>query len=154
TYATKHLYFVDGSPVSGDVYDTSAAAWKTILVGGLNAGGRGFYALDVTDPNTPKALWEFCSDSTLCPLSDTDVGYSFGNPVITKRASDGRWVVLVTSGYNNVSPGDGKGYLYVLDAGTGAILNKIGTGAGTTTTPSGLGRTAAWADNFALDNTA
>ena len=24
TYATKHLYFVDGSPVSGDVYDTSA----------------------------------------------------------------------------------------------------------------------------------
>ena len=33
--------------------------WRTILVGGFNSGGRGFYALDITDPATPKALWEF-----------------------------------------------------------------------------------------------
>ena len=34
-------------------------SWKTILVGGLNDGGKGYYALDVTDPLAPKALWEF-----------------------------------------------------------------------------------------------
>jgi hypothetical protein len=28
----------------------------------------------------------------------------YGNPIITKRKSDDRWVVLVTSGYNNDSP--------------------------------------------------
>ena len=28
-------------------------AWKTILVGGLGRGGRGYYALDVTDPASP-----------------------------------------------------------------------------------------------------
>jgi type IV pilus assembly protein PilY1 len=135
-----------------DVWDGNG--WRTILVGGLNAGGRGFYALDVTNPNAPKALWEFCHDGNVCPVSDPNIGYSFGNPVITKRESDGRWVVLVTSGYNNVSPGDGKGYLYVLDAITGSLDQKISTGAGTTTKPSGLGRISAWADNYFTDNSA
>jgi type IV pilus assembly protein PilY1 len=160
-YATKHMYYVDGSPVSMDVYDTGSGNWRTILVGGLNSGGRGYFALDITDPSSPIGLWEFCSDSTLCPVSDSDLGLSYGNPVITKRASDGKWVVLVTSGYNNVSPGDGKGYLYVLDAISGSVLGKIGTGAGGTCTsscspftgPSGLSKIAAWADNYLVDNT-
>ena len=51
-YANRHEYYVDGSPTVGDVYDPVAAEWKTILVGGLNSGGRGYYALDVTDPHT------------------------------------------------------------------------------------------------------
>jgi type IV pilus assembly protein PilY1 len=151
SYANKHKYYVDGSPTSMDVWD--GATWRTIVVGGLNAGGRGYFALDVTNPNAPRALWEFCSDSRLCPVADEDLGYSFGNPIVTKRASDGRWVALVTSGYNNVSPGDGKGYLYVLDALTGAVLEKIDTDAGNERNPIGLGRIAAWADNFFVDNT-
>jgi type IV pilus assembly protein PilY1 len=152
TYATKHQYSVDGSPTSMDVWNGSA--WRTILVGGLNAGGRGFYALDVTNPAAPSALWEICSDKTLCSIQDDDMGYSFGNPIITKRPFDGKWVVLVTSGYNNVSPGDGQGWLYVLDAITGKIEEKISTGVGSTDAPSGLGKIAAWADNFMVDNTA
>lgn len=150
-YASKHIYLVDGTPVQMDVFDGSD--WRTIMVGGLNSGGRGYYALDVTNPTAPKALWEICHDSSLCAIHDADMGLSYGKAVITKRAYDGKWVVLVTSGYNNVSPGDGKGYLYVLDAVTGAILEKQGTGVGSTTTPSGLGKIAVWADNFNNDNT-
>jgi type IV pilus assembly protein PilY1 len=151
-YATKHQYYVDGSPVSMDVWD--GGTWRTILVGGLNAGGRGFYALDITNPNAPRALWEFCNDETLCPVSDLDVGFSFGNPIITKRDADQRWVVLATSGYNNVDKGDGKGYLYVLDAIKGTLLEKIGTGAGSPGKPSGFARISGWADNFIVDNSA
>jgi type IV pilus assembly protein PilY1 len=156
-YATKHQYYVDGAPVSMDVWD--GRTWRTILVGGLNAGGRGFFALDITNPNAPRALWEFCNDRSLCSVTDPDVadpdiGFSFGNPIITKRAADQRWVVLVTSGYNNVNPGDGRGYLYVLDAIRGTVLDKIGTGAGSTDRPSGFARISAWADNFAVDNSA
>ena len=149
----RHQFIVDGSPQVMEVFDSSASAWKTILVAGLNKGGRGYYALDITDPANPKALWEACSDSSVCAVSDNDFGYTFGYPVITKRPTDGRWVALVTSGVNNVTPGTGRGYLFVLDALTGAILQKIDTGAGDTTTPSGFSRISGYANNFNIDNT-
>jgi type IV pilus assembly protein PilY1 len=72
------------------------------------------------------------------------------------RKTDGTWVVLVTSGYDNGtdsaaratpttfvpnSPaGSGGGFLYVLNAGTGAIISKIATGAGSAAAPSGLAK--------------
>lgn len=153
-YATNHVFYVDGAPATMDIF--ANGDWHTILVGGLNSGGRGYYALDVTDPLAPQALWEFCSDASLCPVSDPNLGLTYGNPVITKRASDGRWVVLLTSGYNNVNPGDGVGHLYVLDAFTGQLLQTPAatTGVGSTTSPSGLGKINVWVDNFTSDNTA
>jgi type IV pilus assembly protein PilY1 len=47
---------------------------------------------------------------------------AYGNPIISKLSS-GTWVVMVTSGHNNVSgdANDGQGFLYVLDANTGGI---------------------------------
>lgn len=140
-YESNHSYFVDGSPQIGDIYDGSA--WKTIVVGGLNKGGRGYYALDLTDPATPKLLWEFTHD---------DLGYTYGNPIITKR-KDGTWVVVFASGYDNVSPGDGNGHLFVLNANTGALITKIstktagGAAIGTEASPSGLARINSWVDS-------
>jgi len=151
-YSSNHQYYVDGSPVIGDICPNAPAStctgsqWKTILVGGLNAGGRGYYALDITNPASPKALWNFTV------ADDADLGLTFGNPIITKR-KDGTWVVVFTSGYNNVSTGTGIGYLYVLNANTGAVLEKISTGTGSTTTPSGLGKINVWINNT-TDNTA
>ena len=140
-YDGKHLYFADGAPVVADIY--AGGAWRTILVGGLGKGGRGYYAIDITDPTTPVSLWEY---------SETDLGYTFGNPIVTKNKA-GTWVVAFSSGYNNVSPGDGEGHLYVLNAYTGARLKKIGTDNGSTGTPSNLGKINAWVDNDS-DNTA
>src|SRR2546425_270518 len=152
-YPSQHRYFVDGSPEVFDVYDSSATAWKTLLIGGLDGGGRGYYALDVTDPVNPKGLWEFCNDSTLCAINDADLGLSYGNPVIGKRSFDGKWVVVLSSGLNNVSPGSGIGYFYVLDPITGAVLNKVSTGAGTVGTPSGLMKISPFHDSPATDAT-
>jgi type IV pilus assembly protein PilY1 len=156
TYDKSHRFYVDGSPVAMDVFFQSTNQWKTILVGGLNAGGRGYYAIDVTDPNSPKGLWEFCSDPTgklECTEKDDNVGYTYGQPIITKRPTDGKWVVLVSSGYNNVSPGDGKGYLFVLDAEDGKLLDKVDTGVGDSLTPSGFAKITGFATNFAVNNT-
>ncbi len=181
-YSANHLFYVDGSPQVGDVCFghtlstpcSSVNNWKTILVGGLNNGGRGYYALDITNPLAPKGLWELKGGSgAACITNDSDVdgtqtedcniGYTFGNPIIAKRPEDGKWVVLVTSGHNNVSPGDGKGYLYVLDAQTGKILRRMGTGLGCDTgtspcttepDPSGLARINAWVPSALTDNTA
>jgi type IV pilus assembly protein PilY1 len=170
-YANNHQYFVDGTPAVSDICvssciddpdnDSDQAVWKTILVGGLNGGGRGYYALDITNPEDPKALWEF---------TDTNMGYTYGNPKIAKL-SDGTWVVLVTSGYNNVSTGDGKGYLYILDANTGALIRTISTNVGSSSgevlatdgsnnkvcavapCPSGLANIAVRVVNPSSDNT-
>ena len=157
-YATHHQYYVDGSPTQADVL--FGGAWHTILIGGFNAGGRGFYALDVTDPANPKALWEVSNATT----GFANMGYSYGRPEVTKL-TNGTWVVLLTSGYNNTSPGDGQGYLYVLNAGTGALIRSIGTGQGSDTAtvtgicttapcPSGLAQIRTWVNNTTYDNTA
>jgi type IV pilus assembly protein PilY1 len=149
-YSTLHVNYVNGSPASSDVCTDnctcdsacvagggSAPVWKTIVVGGLNAGGRGFYALDITDPTAPALLWELTPTTGIGKIQDDDVGFSYGRPIIARKP-DGTWVVIVSSGYNNTSPGDGKGYLYVLNVKTGSIISKIATGVGTTATPSGL----------------
>lgn len=157
----SHRYFVDGAPTVADIcilqktgepqLCESKEHWRTILVGGLNKGGCGYYALDVTDPTTPKGLWEFQHDN---------LGYSFGNPVVAKNKA-GRWVVMFTSGYNNIpgvcgkptGVGDGNGHVFVLDAKEGTTLDTISTftsgttPAGTAASPSGLGKINAWIDD-------
>jgi type IV pilus assembly protein PilY1 len=182
-YSANHSYTVDGTPVVGDVCFgatssspcSSASNWRTILVAGLNNGGTGYYALDITDPANPKGLWELKGGSgTACIANDGDVdgtqtedcniGKTFGNPVIAKLPSTftssahrGKWVVFLASGHNNVpagTGGDGLGHFYIVDAQTGKILMRKTTPAGDTTTPSGLARINAWVDNASTDNTA
>jgi len=141
-YDAAHTNLLDATPTIGDVY--ANGQWHTILVGGMGAGGRYYYALDITNPASPALLWEF---------SDANLGLTFGNPVITKDAK-GTWLVAFTSGINNV--GDGRGRLYLVDALTGklrASAGEIVTAAGDTTTPSNLGRLNAWVPSDA-DNTA
>lgn len=170
-----HSFYVNGDPIISDICvagcGSDGATWKTILVAGLNGGGRGYYALDVTDPTSPSLMWEFTA------ANEPNLGYTFGNPVITKLPdATGTWAVLVTSGYNNISDsssfyelnttkfkpnnpaqyttGDGKGYLYVLNARTGAKIAQIETDVGSTSTPSGLGKIKAYADDAEKNNTA
>ena len=168
-YANIHSYFVDGTPAVSDVFDTGSGTWKTILVAGLNDGGKGYYALDVTDPTSPKGQWEFKWNAAVCPFaagntpigaavgnsSDCHLGYTYGKPLITKLA-DGTWVVMVTSGYNNVNTpsqaGDGVGYLYILNASTGQIMYKMPTGVGNATTPSGLAQINNFVDQSEINN--
>ena len=181
-YSETHTYYVDSTAFAGDVYDkyktvtvagdclgatdptVARDCWKTLLVGGLGAGGQGYYAMDVTDPANPTALWEFkWSDTCYDPAdpttfgADCHLGLSYGAPLVTKLV-DGTWVVLVSSGLNNVNTpakaGDGQGYLYVLDAITGKILRKVGTGVGDATTPSGFSFINAYVENFIQNNTA
>ncbi|BCM26145.1 pilus assembly protein [Methyloradius palustris] len=160
-YSTYHRYFVDGIQEVGDICTSSCdstdnAVWKTILIGGLGGGGRVYYALDITDPNNPKALWEY---------STPNLGYTYGNPQIAKQ-SDGKWVVLFSSGYNNVpdatsTGGDGVGRLFVVDANTGIPTQTqttsgvstvgVSTGFGSTASPSGLSKIVAQVTNGNTD---
>ena len=128
----SHRYFVDGSPTVGDVF--YAGNWHSLLVSGLRAGGKGLFALDVTDPanfaeSNAAAIvrWEF---------QDPDLGYVFGQPLLVKT-NNGRWSVIVSGGYNHANS-TGHAFLFIIDAETGALTRKIDTGAGTSVSPNGL----------------
>ena len=67
---TNSIYGVDGSMAVKDIYydDTPTnnkddPSWKTILLGGLGAGGHGYFALDITDYNSPKHLFAILNDT-------------------------------------------------------------------------------------------
>jgi Tfp pilus tip-associated adhesin PilY1 len=158
-YGNQHVFLLDGTPVVEDVCaasDCSAATatdWRTILVSGLRRGGKGYFAMDVTNPESPKALWEFKAGTTCFnpaggdQFTDCDLGYSYGSPIVAKLKT-GKWVVFVASGYNNGNDpplsGNGGDYLYVLDAMSGKILNKIRAGdVGDGGNPSGMANISA-----------
>lgn len=152
TYA--HQYYVNGTPAVADAF--IRGAWRTVLVGGTAQGGQGFFALDVSTPESfseavaaDTVLWEFSDrDDTRDNDPDRDgsvahaLGYSFSRPVIAKM-NNGRWAAIVGNGFNNTEA-DGAasttGYavLYVLDLETGLPLKKISTFTGTSDTPNAL----------------
>lgn len=127
----NHRYFVDSSPMVGDAYSDSA--WRTTLIGALGAGGKGFYALDISDPagfsetgTAPQdiLLWEFTANDDLDVNNKSDVGYVYNNPPahdngqakqIVKMAN-GKWAAILGNGYNSDL---GKAALYILFIGDG-----------------------------------
>lgn len=146
----SHRYYVDGSPTVADVY--IGGAWKTVLVGGLNGGGQGIYALDVTNPASFSegnansiVMWEYTdatNPSGSPSTKSTDLGYTYSQPVIA-RLHNGKWAAIFGNGYNNTEADGnasttGRAYLFIVDISNGNLLKKIDTNVGTTTTPNGL----------------
>ena len=130
--AYQQTYFVDGSPAIMAAKGNFPACpgvtecWRTILVGGLNSGGRSIYALDVTDPE-PDDETEAGQDLFL--WENTNLGYSFSRPVIGKL-NDGRWVVIYGNGIDDVDETDSAlpvepAALYLVDITTGTVIDKV-----------------------------
>lgn len=126
-----HRYFVDGELTVADVY--MGGAWKTVLVGTLGRGGRGMFALDVTDPLSVKLLWE--KDSVSVP----SLGNNLGKPIIAQVAN-GDWRVLLGNGPNSTT---GSAQL-VMVAISGGGVTTIDTGVGS---DNGLTGVQAWDAN-------
>ncbi len=145
-----HRYAVDGGANIVDVYLPNKpdpgnvnGLWRTVLAGGLGAGGQGIYALDVTDPTrfteanaNTVVLWEFTHSN------DADLGFTFGKPQMAKMAN-GKWAAVFGNGYNNtaadgVASATGFGVIYVVDVETGAIIKKFNTLRGSVETPNGV----------------
>jgi len=114
-----HNYLVDGPMVAEDVY--FGGAWHTVLVGGLGAGGKGLFALDVTSATVAsetdaagRLLWEFTDQ-------DTDIlGHTYSRPSIV-RLNNGSWAAVIGNGYM----GKGKAALLVIDISNGSLIRKI-----------------------------
>lgn len=105
----QHQYFVDGELTVADAY--IGGAWKTVLVGTLGAGGKAVFALDITNPDDVKFLWE--KNATQVPA----LGNNISKPLIAQVA-DGQWKAIVGNGPN--SSGD-KAQMLMFDLATGNV---------------------------------
>ncbi len=123
-YDDNHQSFVDSTP---EVAEAKVGAnWKTVLVSGTGNGGRGVFALDVTNPSafdSSNVMWEFTQQD------DPDMGNVVGTPRILRfRTSEKhsptptyKWFAVVASGVNNYVADSsgiiGSGYpaLFLLD---------------------------------------
>ncbi len=163
-----HRYYADLTPTISDAYiktrSDSSPHWATVLVGGLRGGGKGLYALDVTDPNSfsedtsagapgDTVLWEF---------TNADLGYTFSRPIIVltnavDSSGNHRWAAVFGNGYNNSGSGHAELFVVFLDGGIdGTWTDGSGTSDldyvvidtdpggtyGDSTTPNGLSSTA------------
>jgi len=144
--------YVDGTPTVSDAFfaglNAKTKTWRTVLAGTLGGGGRGLFALDVTDPsmfresNAAKTvLWEFTNGH------DAHLGYTYSRPTIALM-NNGRWALITGNGLEDTatdrSGGQAQLFILYLDGGIdgtwtyGSDYLRIPTGSGSTSSRNGL----------------
>ena len=151
----KHRYYVNATPVVSDVFIKKSGlnqGWRTVLVGSEGAGGRGIFALDVTEPANftegnaaGVVLWEFNNSH------DEHLGYTLSTPTIAPMPN-GRWAAIFGNGYQDTATdtatdktaGEASLVIVYLDGGSGGQWVKgkdylrISTGVGSVANRNGL----------------
>lgn len=125
TYANSHQSYLDGSPVVAEA--KVGSNWKTVLVSGTGGGGKGVFALDVTNPasfTASNVMWEFTN------ADDADLGFVTGKPQILKLRTSApaattatyKYFAVFGSGVNNyvsdaagIFSSTGQPALFILD---------------------------------------
>ena len=149
-----HEYLVDGTPTIGDAYIDDE--WHSILLGSLGKGGKGLFAIDVTDPAsfstdsaTDNILWELSSNhlsssnnSSWISSPDADPNYNYADDIgysipssSMVRLHDGSWAAVVANGYGSANH---KAVLFLIDLSDGSLIQAINTQQGSSGSPNGL----------------
>ena len=154
----QHRYYVDLPLTVSDVYidkgdsvdsngDSDNKDWHTILIGGSRAGGRGLFALDITNPKDttkPAAFSEANASSVaMWEFTHADLGYTYSKPTIAMM-ENGQWAAIFGNGYNDTGTGKAKLFILFIEGGMdgtwtlGTDYLILETPSGSTTTPNGL----------------
>ena len=160
---------VDSSPREADAFIGGVGgSWRTYLVGSLRLGGRGLYAIDVTNPeamtteaNVASAVkWEFTNGTTAstdgdpeCALgarSCASLGYTYDSANVARIHYRNKWVAIVSSGYfpeqeqDAANPADAheaaakRTSLLVIDLEDGTLIKELRTSGAPQARPTGF----------------
>jgi len=114
---------------------------RVIVYVGMRRGGSNYYALDVTDPDSPKYLWTIYGGQDSVANGGrgdyTELGQSWSTPKVKKIRLDGADVpVLIFGGgydidqdvaFSRIADDEGRG-IFIVDAVTGKLLWQMGPG--------------------------
>lgn len=123
-----------GTIWSSVVAGSEKSGWHTMLTGGLRGGGYSYFALDVTVPDDPKPAWEMTDGDA--DVTTRDMGKTWSTPATGRIMIDGVYTYVIIVG-GGLSADTNKGNnLYIINAGSGAILKEINIGDSTNHVPS------------------
>ena len=141
---SPHPYGVDGPPsvyfkdANNDGIINSADGDKVWVFFGLRRGGHNYYALDVTNPDSPSFMWSITNSGDF-----SELGFTFSQPrveMLKWDSNDPKPVIIVGGGYDvnkdatGVGTDDSEGNaIFVIDAQTGALVWKAVATASTGT---------------------
>jgi len=130
----SHLYFVDLTPITKDI--TVSDVNKTIVVGGLGKGGKGYYCLDISGVTNSTIIqsendlksrvrWEY-PNSGVTEMDTDDLGFSYSVPSIVESndTTNAPWIMIFGNGYNSINS---RAVLFILDPWNGTLIKKIDT---------------------------
>ncbi len=112
-----HPYYADASPrafikdANGNGTISAAEGDKVVLIFGERRGGSSYYALDVTNPDSPSLLWRIGATITATEpdvgsvWDDTELGQSWSEPEIIRViiGSETKYIFLIGGGYDTLS---------------------------------------------------
>lgn len=135
---TTRDYFFDGS--TG--IDQNANNTKIWIFPTMRRGGRMLYALDVSNPNSPRLKWKagcpHAGDDIACSSRMAGIGQTWSTPNVAfiKGYSSTKPVLIVGGGYDGCEDADTAnpacgatkgGAIYALDADTGSVIASFAT---------------------------
>ncbi len=137
-------YFVDGPTGSYQQLNADGTIAKAYIYLTMRRGGRFMYALDVTDPVSPRVVWRISSSQA----GFAELGQTWSRPRVTllKGYVDGsgkaKPVLVFGAGYDAANEDAepptadvmGRG-IYVVDAETGALVWRATSSADTSSCP-------------------
>ncbi|MGM0563207.1 MAG: pilus assembly protein [Pseudomonadota bacterium] len=135
-----NLHNSDGTVQNEGSAETRESAY---IFAGMRRGGRSYYAMDVTVPESPQLVWHISGDDSLYPDWDIDpaleeLGQTWAKPVVSLvkwGGEDGepRVVLFFTGGYDNsqdtataLQKDDMGRAVFMVDAKTGELLWSAG----------------------------
>ncbi|HHQ4661509.1 TPA: pilus assembly protein [Aeromonas veronii] len=138
--SSAHLYGVDSSPtvlVNEQVKDghiKSSQGDKVWLFTGLRGGGKAYYALNISDPDSPSLMWRLDKNSA----GFSNLGETWSNPEVafipgyyteTNGKKTYKPVLIFSGGYDQAKSYLGQGAedseglgIYIVDAEAGTLL--------------------------------
>jgi type IV pilus assembly protein PilY1 len=122
----SHKFTVDGQISIFDTQSSAQAAWRTMAVSGLGAGGKAFFGIKLFEgsSDTVSVMWEVRAPDSSTPTNKyNNLGFTYSKPEAARTAG-GVGIVVVGNGYGSFT---GRASLFVLNAETGAVIAEIPT---------------------------
>ncbi len=140
------VYGMDSSPVSyvKTGIDGIEKAWLFV---GMRRGGKSYYALDITNPDSPSYMWKIDSESA----GMSELGQTWSEPVVTlipgwpvgnTDADSASAVLIFGAGYSpltkdaatvGIDDTEARG-VFIVDAKTGVLVHSFGPTSETSVT--------------------